>query len=47
LIAWRYAVYTVVAAHATLYGPNTQAHLIEDHEPTLRADALGDGKDAP
>lgn len=43
LIAWRYAVYTVVAAHATLYGPDTAGHVLEDHEPTLRAD----GKDQP
>ena len=38
LIAWRYAVYTVIATHATLYGPDTAGHLLEDHEPTLRAD---------
>jgi len=49
LIAWRYAVYTVVAAHATLYGPfPPQGHLIDDHlsneEPTQRADAGPDGR---
>lgn len=48
LIAWRYAVYTVVATRATLYGPiPPQGHLLGDHEPTMRADARGDGGRTP